>query len=78
MCVANQYSMQIVRFRGKDGSYRVQVESQDDFKVLSERLLSQLPTTVDPGSVSVSDQPVGQGKQLAELFGRSISDLKLK
>ncbi|KAK9315871.1 NPL4 family-domain-containing protein [Lipomyces starkeyi] len=68
----------IVRFRGKDGSYRVQVESQDDFKVLSERLLSQLPSTVDPGSVSVSDQPVGQGKQLAELFGRSISDLKLK
>ncbi|KAK9241350.1 NPL4 family-domain-containing protein [Lipomyces kononenkoae] len=68
----------IVRFRGKDGNYRVQIEAKDDFSVLSERLLSQLPNTVDPDSVSVSDQPVGQGKKLSELFGRSISDLNLK
>ncbi|KAK9467162.1 NPL4 family-domain-containing protein [Lipomyces arxii] len=68
----------IIRFRGKDGNYRVQVEPNDDFLVLSERLAAQLPTTVDLNSISVSDQPVGQGKLLTDLFGNTVSDLSLK
>ncbi|KAJ8100583.1 NPL4 family-domain-containing protein [Lipomyces tetrasporus] len=68
----------IVRFRGKDGNYRVQIEQRDDFRTLSERLLSQLPSSVVADSVLVSDQPVGHGKHLADLFGQTISDLNLK
>ncbi|KAK7205621.1 protein NPL4 [Myxozyma melibiosi] len=70
----------IVRFRSKDGNYRVQAEPSDDFSVLSDRLVSQLPPDSDPNTITVSDQPNSKesAKFLYELFGRTLADLQIK
>ncbi|KAK9453973.1 NPL4 family-domain-containing protein [Dipodascopsis uninucleata] len=68
----------IVRFRSKDGNYRVEAEPNDDFSLLVKKLLSDLPVGIEQSALMISDQPVGEGKPATEFFGKTVSDLSLR
>ncbi|KAK9448463.1 NPL4 family-domain-containing protein [Limtongia smithiae] len=68
----------ILRFRGKDGNYRVQIEPADDVAVLFDRLFQQLPAGTDAASLTISDHPVGSSRSLADLSSRKVSELGVK
>ncbi|KAK9475464.1 NPL4 family-domain-containing protein [Dipodascopsis tothii] len=64
----------IIRLRTKDGQLRASARPEDDFAVVAEELVRQVPDIV-ADSVVVSDQPGAGGRPLAELLGRTVGEL---
>lgn len=70
-------SNKILRFRSKDGLFRVNVEPDQDFINALDGLISQLPykQAVD---MKISTQPSKDGELVNRLVGKSITQLGLK
>ncbi|KAI9828705.1 MAG: nuclear protein localization protein 4 [Thelocarpon impressellum] len=63
----------LLRFRGPDGSFRLDVSPKEQFTALQEKLLEHLPKDVDPGSITLSNKPAGgQERRLRDLKGVTI------
>jgi nuclear protein localization family protein 4 len=63
----------ILRFRGRDGQFRLEADPDDDFPSLQPRILEQLPKNVDVPSLKVSNRPHGgDARKLSELRGVSF------
>ncbi|KAJ2905053.1 endoplasmic reticulum and nuclear membrane proteinc [Zalerion maritima] len=69
----------IIRLRGPDGMVRVEVSPNDSFAVLGRKLLPQLPSTVDPNTIALSNSPSGgDRKKLVDVATIPVSGPGLK
>ncbi|OLL23421.1 Nuclear protein localization protein 4 [Neolecta irregularis DAH-3] len=68
----------LLRFRSRDGMFRVQIEANDDAALLVQMIQEQLKF-VPIGAVTISTHPSGNpGQLLTTLKGRKISTMGLK
>ncbi|TPX14238.1 uncharacterized protein E0L32_000632 [Thyridium curvatum] len=51
----------LLRLRGPDGQIRLEVNNNETFGQLGEKLLPKLPPTVDPNTITLSNAPGSQG-----------------
>lgn len=73
----------ILRFRSKDGMFRVNTDSSSTFQTVVDQLSLKLPTT-DYDQITVSDKPNNkndlgsQAKTLLSILHQTVSELQLK
>ncbi|EFX00781.1 endoplasmic reticulum and nuclear membrane proteinc [Grosmannia clavigera kw1407] len=69
----------LLRFRGPDGMIRQEASKDDTFGDIMLKLLPQLPSTVDPRTITVSNSPGSRGdrKKVAEVANVLISQIGL-
>ena len=49
----------IVRFQGRDGQFRLNVEPKDQIVSILPQVVERLPKDVDPTSITISPKPQG-------------------
>ena len=62
----------IIRFRGKDGAYRVQADAQNTFSEVIEKLQAQLPGT---SNITVSNNPNEIGEPKQPMWNQTVQEL---
>ncbi|KAK6457643.1 nuclear protein localization factor and ER translocation component [Scheffersomyces xylosifermentans] len=67
----------ILRFRSKEGTFRISADENADFLLVLEELLSKINTS-DIQSIYLSDKPNTKGELANSLCGRSAKELGLK
>ncbi|KAI9048219.1 hypothetical protein LZ554_008014 [Drepanopeziza brunnea f. sp. 'monogermtubi'] len=68
----------LLRFRGPDGTVRLNVESADTFAQLGEKLSQVLPPTVDFNTLTLANQPAGgEIKPLKDIARHLVSQIGL-
>ncbi|KAH6646434.1 nuclear protein localization protein 4 [Truncatella angustata] len=69
----------LLRLRGPDGMKRVTIEPSDTFGDLGRILVNELPATVDPETIAMSNSPTGgERKRLVEIAKFKLSQIGLK
>ncbi|RDA83581.1 hypothetical protein CP532_4769, partial [Ophiocordyceps camponoti-leonardi (nom. inval.)] len=69
----------LLRLRGPDGMIRLTVEPSTLFGELGQKLLPQLPNTVDPNTITMSNSPAGgDAKKLADIASFKVGQIGLK
>ncbi|KAI5955416.1 NPL4 [Candida margitis] len=73
----------ILRFRSKDGMFRVNTETSSSFQTVVDQLLTKLPgsNNVDVSDITISDKPNSNNdtsSKLGSLVGKSVAELNLK
>ncbi|KAG7292214.1 nuclear protein localization protein 4 [Staphylotrichum longicolle] len=69
----------LLRLRSPDGMFRLSVEPDDTFGHLADQLVPQLPATVDPQTITLSNHPTGtDAKKIAEISRFKISQVGLR
>lgn len=69
--------MVILRFRTRDGMFRLNAEPADDFILVLENLVQKISTS-DPQLIFISDKPNTKGEPANSLCGKSVGTLGLK
>ncbi|ODQ64791.1 nuclear protein localization protein 4 [Nadsonia fulvescens var. elongata DSM 6958] len=67
----------ILRFRSKEGTFRVNTEPTSDFELVLKSLVSNL-ADVAPMTLSLSNVPNDKGQPAAQLCGKTVQELGLK
>ena len=68
----------ILRFRGRDGSFRLEVGPNDDFHSLQPKIADRLPKDVDLSTLKISNHPdAGDAREISQLKGVPISRMGL-
>ncbi|KAK4099795.1 polyubiquitin-tagged protein recognition complex, Npl4 component [Parathielavia hyrcaniae] len=68
----------LLRFRAPDGMFRLTVEKDSTFGELVTQLLPQLPSTVSPQTITLSNDPRGGGaKKIGEIAKFKVSQVGL-
>ncbi|PHH84979.1 hypothetical protein CDD83_1082 [Cordyceps sp. RAO-2017] len=69
----------LLRLRGPDGMVRLTVETSTTFGELGQKLVPQLPSTVDPRSLTMSNAPTGgDAKKLMDIANFKVAQIGLK
>ncbi|KAI1845290.1 hypothetical protein JX266_008600 [Neoarthrinium moseri] len=69
----------LLRLRGPDGMKRVTIDQNDTFGHLGQMLVKELPSTVIPESITMSNQPAGgEKKPLADIAQFKLKQIGLK
>ncbi|KAG5995462.1 nuclear protein localization protein 4 [Claviceps spartinae] len=69
----------LLRIRGPDGTSRLTVEQSTTFGELGDQLLPNLPSTVDPDTITLSNSPNGgDAKKLVEIKKFPVGKIGLK
>jgi nuclear protein localization family protein 4 len=69
----------ILRFRGPDGQFRLDVNSTDDFASILPKLAEHLPKETDPSTITVSNRPQGgDARLLSTLKGVTFNRIGIK
>ncbi|KAL5614607.1 hypothetical protein BROUX41_004706 [Berkeleyomyces rouxiae] len=69
----------LLRVRGPDGMLRITVEHESTFGAFGKQLIAQLPDTVDPATIALSNNPTGaDSKLLEQLNNIAISRVGMK
>ena len=69
----------LLRFRGRDGQFRLDVNPDDEFPSILPKLAEKLPPNVDISTLSLSNKPNGgEARRAAELRGVSFGRVGLK
>ncbi|TID16404.1 putative nuclear protein localization protein 4 protein [Venturia nashicola] len=69
----------ILRFRGRDGQFKLDVQPGDDFASLASSIAEHLPSDTDISTIKVSNNPAGKDAQvLAKLKGVKLEQIGLK
>ncbi|UNI15080.1 nuclear protein localization protein 4, variant 2 [Purpureocillium takamizusanense] len=69
----------LLRLRGPDGMARVTCETGTTFGELGKLLLPQLPNTVDPKTITMSNSPTGgDAKSLSDIANFKVGQIGLK
>lgn len=69
----------LLRFRGRDGQFRLDVSPNDEFITLPARLAEHLPKDADLSTITISNRPHGgDARHPAELKGVTYSRIGLK
>ncbi|KAK3330396.1 NPL4 family-domain-containing protein [Apodospora peruviana] len=68
----------LLRLRAPDGMFRLTVDKDDTFDDLGRQLLPQLPSTVDPKTITLSNHPSGgDAKRIGEIAKYKIGQIGL-
>ncbi|KAI0397893.1 NPL4 family-domain-containing protein [Xylariaceae sp. FL0594] len=68
----------LVRIRGPDGMLRITVDKNDTFTDLGRQLLPQLPSTVDPNTITMSPNPLSKdSRRLKDIAQVKLSQIGL-
>jgi len=68
----------LLRFRSRNGQFRLTVQPTDDFADLQSGIAENLPKDVDLSSLSVSNKPQGgDARRLADLRGVKLQQVGL-
>ncbi|KAL2172455.1 hypothetical protein VTG60DRAFT_5730 [Thermothelomyces hinnuleus] len=68
----------LLRLRSPDGMFRLSVDKDESFADLIGKLVPQLPSTVDPQSITLSNHPSGgDAKKIGEIARFKISQVGL-
>ena len=66
----------ILRFRGRDGQFRLDVKPNDDFSSLKARIAENIPNNTDLSTLKVSNQPQGgDARRLEDLKGIKLAQV---
>ncbi|PNY23625.1 Nuclear protein localization protein 4 [Tolypocladium capitatum] len=69
----------LLRLRGPDGMYRLTVEPSTTFGELGQKLLLQLPSSIDPNTLTMSNSPSGgDAKRLIDIASFKLGQIGLK
>ncbi|KAF4587866.1 NPL4 family protein [Ophiocordyceps camponoti-floridani] len=69
----------LLRLRGPDGMIRLTVDQGTTFGELGQKLMPQLPSSVDAGSVSMSNAPTGgDAKKLVDIANFKVGQIGLR
>lgn len=70
----------ILRFRSKDGMFRIPTDSSSNFTLVIEQLIEKLPQSdkINLQSLTISNKPQDKGKSVYEFQNHTINDLELK
>lgn len=69
----------LLRLRGPDGTSRLNIDANDTFGHLGSLLIPNLPETVDPNSITLSNAPTGgDAKNLVEIASFKVGQIGLK
>jgi len=69
----------LLRFQGRDGQFRLNVQPETDFPSLLPQILEKLPANIDPASVTLSNKPQGgDARHVQALKGVSLKQVGLK
>ncbi|KAK4147062.1 nuclear protein localization protein 4 [Dichotomopilus funicola] len=69
----------LLRLRSPDGMFRQMADNDDTFGDLIEKLLPQLPTTINPQSITLSNHPGGgDAKKIGDIAKFKISQVGLR
>lgn len=49
----------LLRFRGRDGQFRLNLEPKTEFTSILPQILEHLPANVDPNTITLNNQPHG-------------------
>ncbi|RHZ78677.1 hypothetical protein Glove_158g49 [Diversispora epigaea] len=66
----------LVRVRSKEGTFRIEIDPNDDISVLGNKIASHLGT--DPSTVRISDKPNLTGEFISNLSEGSIDKFKIR
>jgi hypothetical protein len=73
------YRGMLLRFRGRDGQFRLEVDPNDAFPSLTSRIAEHIPKDVDLSTITVSNRPQGgDARSPAELKGITFGRVGLK
>lgn len=67
----------LLRFRTRDGMFRVQCDVQDTFGDVLDQLVPQLPSNLDFSSFAVSDKPGGAAESVNNYTAKTIKEMNL-
>lgn len=67
----------ILRFRSKDGMFRINANDASDFLVTVEELVNKI-NIKNPQSIYISDKPNDKGRPVSEFIGKTVESLGLK
>ncbi|KAJ0380684.1 nuclear protein localization protein 4 [Colletotrichum chrysophilum] len=69
----------LLRLRGPDGMSRLTIDKDETFGELGRQLLPNLPKTVDPSTITLSNAPTGgDAKKLVDITNFKIGQIGLK
>ncbi|KAH8676323.1 NPL4 family-domain-containing protein [Xylariales sp. PMI_506] len=69
----------LLRLRGPDGMKRITLKEDDTFGDLGRQLVKELPPTVDPETITMSNSPAGgERKRIAEISKFKLSQIGLR
>lgn len=69
----------LIRFRGPDGTYRIECNPTDTFPSLQSKLLDMLPKEVDPITITISNKPtMHDSRRLLALKGTTLQRVGLR
>ncbi|CCG22202.1 Npl4 ubiquitin-binding protein [Candida orthopsilosis Co 90-125] len=71
----------ILRFRSKDGMFRINADTSSSFQSVVDQLLNKVPSGIDINDVTISDKPNGNNDsttKLGSLVDKQVSELNLK
>lgn len=69
----------ILRFRGRDGQFKLDVQPTDDFSSLASSIAENLPSNTNISTIKVSNNPAGKDAQiLTKLKGVKLQQIGLK
>ena len=69
----------LLRFRGRDGQFRLNLEPDTEFPTILPQILEHLPPNVVPDSVTLNNQPHGgDPRALASLQGVRLTQVGLR
>lgn len=69
----------ILRFRGRDGQFKLDVQPTDDFSSLLSSIAENLPSNANISTIKVSNNPAGkEAHLLTKLKGVKLEQIGLK
>ncbi|KAI2638184.1 NPL4 family-domain-containing protein [Xylaria nigripes] len=69
----------LIRVRGPDGMIRITIDKNETVGDLGHQLVPQLPSTVDPSTITMSPNPQGKdARKLKDIAGYALSRLRLE
>ncbi|KAI0125932.1 NPL4 family-domain-containing protein [Xylariales sp. AK1849] len=69
----------LLRLRGPDGMKRITIDQNDTFGDLGRQLMRELPATVDPQTITMSNSPAGsERKRIVEIAQFKLTQIGLK
>jgi nuclear protein localization family protein 4 len=69
----------ILRFRGRDGQFRIEVDPSTDIASILPKLAENLPSNVDASSITLNNKPQGgEARRISDLKGVKFAQVGLK
>jgi nuclear protein localization family protein 4 len=68
----------LIRFRGRDGQFRLDLDAATEFPTLTERIAEHIPKNVDLTTLRVGPKPQGDARNPSALQGVALNRVGIK